>query len=63
MAHDKNDMTGWGELDPDLDLTPLSAEAKAEQKKKNLVVGGALVAFVALVFFVTMAKLAQNFGA
>ena len=61
MAHDKNKMTGWGELDPNAEATPLTLEAKAELKKKNMVVGGALLAFVALVFFVTMAKLAQNF--
>ena len=59
---DRDDMTGWGELDPDVEARPLTPEEKAEQKKKNYVVGGALLAFVTLVFFVTMAKLSQNFG-
>ena len=60
---DRNDMSGWGELDPDVEAKPLTAEQKRELKKKNYVVGGALFAFVALVFFVSIAKLAQNFGA
>lgn len=62
MTDDRTTMAGWGELDPDVEAKPMTAAQKAELKKKNLVIGGALLAFVALVFLVTIAKLAQNFG-
>ena len=51
----------WPELE--VETVTLTAEQKKELGRKNLAVGAALFAFVALIFFVTMAKLATNFGA
>lgn len=51
----------WPELEAE--TVTLTAEQKKELGRKNLAVGGALFVFVALIFFVTMAKLATNFGA
>ena len=53
----------WAVLDKEAGTTQLSDEEKVELKKKNLAVAAALTVFVALVFLVTMAKLATNFGA
>lgn len=62
VAENKKAYSGWGELDPDVEARALSPQEKSELKKKNYVVGAALVVFVALVFFVSIAKLSQNFG-
>jgi hypothetical protein len=53
---------GWAEVDPTQPTVRRSAEEKKELKKKNLVVGLALLVFVGLVFFVTIAKLTANFA-
>jgi hypothetical protein len=53
----------WPELEAAQNPVSLSADEIKERNKKNVVVGLALVAFVALTFFVTIAKLATNFGA
>ena len=53
---------GWAELDPSKQPLKVTAADKKELKKKNLVVGLCLLAFVGLVFFVTIAKLSTNFG-
>lgn len=54
--------TAWPELEAVENSVTVSAEELKERNKKNLVVAGALLAFVALTFFVTIAKLATNFG-
>ena len=40
--------------------TPESPEAQAARKRRNYVLGGVLVAFVILVFVVTIIRLAHN---
>ncbi len=57
----KND-AAWPELDAMHNPVTLSKEELKQRGRKNLAVGGALLAFVVLIFFVTMAKLATNFG-
>lgn len=53
----------WPELEATQNSVSLSADEIKERNKKNMVVGLALLGFVALTFFVTIAKLATNFGA
>ena len=53
----------WPELEAMQHPVTLTKEELKERGRKNLAVGGALFVFVALIFFVTMAKLATNFGA
>lgn len=57
----KND-AAWPELDAMQNPITLSKEELKQRGRKNLAVGGALLAFVVLIFFVTMAKLSTNFG-
>lgn len=57
----KND-AAWPELDAMQNPVKLSKDELKERGRKNLVVAGALLAFVVLTFFVTMAKLSTNFG-
>ncbi len=52
----------WPELDAMQNPVKLSKDELKERGRKNLVVAGALLAFVVLTFFVTMAKLSTNFG-
>ena len=63
MTDNKSNTSGWAEVDPEAGVVKVTDEAKLELKKKNYVVAAALLAFVALVFFVSIAKLSQNFGA
>lgn len=62
MTETNTSETPWPELDAVQNSVTLSKEELKERGRKNLVVGAALLAFVALVFFATMAKLATNFG-
>lgn len=61
----ETDKTGtlWPERDAVQNAVTLTAQQLKERGRRNLVIGGALLAFVVLTFFVTMAKLATNFGA
>lgn len=63
MADENNREMGWPERDAMQNTVTLTADEIRERGRRNLVIGGALLAFVVLTFFVTMAKLATNFGA
>ena len=63
MTENVETTKAWPELEAMQNPVSLSADDIKERNKKNMVVGLALLAFVALTFFVTIAKLATNFGA
>lgn len=63
MTEANNGEASWPELDAVQNSVTLSPAELKERGRKNLAIGGALLVFVVLIFFVTMARLATNFGA
>lgn len=63
MSEDTHQDPGWATVDTAAGESTQSPEEKQELKKKNYVIAGALLLFVILIFFVTIAKLSSNFGA
>lgn len=62
MTEASKTATPWPELEATQNAVTLTDDDRKELGKKNYVVGGALLAFAVLIFLVTMAKLATNFG-
>ncbi len=62
MTETSKSEAAWPELDAVENPVTLSPDELKERGRRNLAIGGALLAFVVLIFFVTMAKLATNFG-